>query len=141
MNFYLLDAGGAALLLFIPIAFVFLLLVWGLVEGFVINLYGINRFWRSVWHAIIVNLLSLVVGFIMIGVAHSMDLSEYTSVRASTELLPSWIIFWLVSVVVEALVLKALNRSKPWGKIFSASFVMNIITYIIMFAFVYYQKW
>ena len=54
---FLLDAGGAALILLIPIAFIFLLFIWGLVEGFIINLFRINRFWKSLWHAIIVNIV------------------------------------------------------------------------------------
>jgi hypothetical protein len=61
---FLLDAGGAALILLIPIAFIFLLFIWGLVEGFIINLFRINRFWKSVWHAIIVNIVSLIIGFV-----------------------------------------------------------------------------
>lgn len=138
MKMFLLDAGGAGLILLVPIAAIFLLFIWGLIEGFVINLFGINRFWRSVWHAIIVNVISLIIGFVMIGVAHSLGLDEYTEMEATLKLLPAWIVFWAVSVLVEALVLKGLNRSKSWSKIFSASFVMNLLTYIILFAYAYY---
>lgn len=139
MKIFLLDAGGAAILILVPLAIVLFLLVWGLVEGFIINLFRINRFWKSVWHAIIVNLISLVVGFVLIGVAEQMDWDQYTELKASTQLLPAWIVFWAVSVVVEGLVLKALNRSKSWGTIFTASLVMNIVSYVILFAYVYYN--
>lgn len=136
---FLLDAGGAGLILLIPIAFVFLLFVWGLVEGFIINLFAINRFWKSVWHAIIVNLVSLVIGFVMIGTAESLNLDGYTEMEASLERLPSWIVFWAVSVLAEGLLLKALNRTKTWGKIFLASVVMNLFSYSILFSYVYYN--
>jgi hypothetical protein len=138
MNRFLLDAGGAGLILLIPIAFIFLLFVWGLVEGFIINLFRINRFWKSVWHAIIVNIVSLIIGFVMIGVANKMGLQDYTELEATMKLLPTWIVFLLVSILVEGLVLKALNRSKSWSTIFSASLVMNLLTYIILFAYTYY---
>lgn len=139
MKTFLLDAGGAGILIAIPIAIVLLLFVWGLIEGFIINLFGINRFWKSVWHAIVVNLVSLVIGFVMIGLADKLGMDQYTEVKASAELLPMWLAFWAVSVLVEGLVLKAMNRSKTWSKIFSASVVMNILSYIIMYAYVYYS--
>jgi hypothetical protein len=138
MKMFLLDAGGAGIILLIPIAFIFLLFIWGLIEGFIINLFGINLFWRSVWHAVVVNIVSLIVGFIMIGVAPKLGLDEYTEMETTMKFMPTWIVFFAVSVLVEGLVLKALNRSKNRGKVFSASFVMNLFTYIILFAYAYY---
>jgi hypothetical protein len=138
MNHYLLDAAGAAILIILPLAILLLLFVWGLIEGFFIYLFKINRFWKSVWHAIIINIISLIVGFIIIGVSRNMGYEEYTDVANKPELIASWVMFWALSILVEALVLKALNKTKGWGKIFFASLLMNIFTYIVLYAYVYY---
>jgi hypothetical protein len=67
-----------------------------------------------------------------------MGLEDYTEMEATMELLPTWIIFLVVSILVEGLVLKGLNRPKGWSIIFSASLVMNFLTYILLFAYTYY---
>lgn len=132
-----MDAGGAGLLLIFPLMIILLLLVWGFVEGFVIYLFRINSFWRSIWHAIIVNLISLVAGFIIIGVSRHTGWEEYTEIGRRSDLTP-WIVYFVISVIIESLVLKAMNRSKSWGRIFSAGIVMNIVSYIILYAYNYY---
>jgi hypothetical protein len=141
MKFFLLDAGGAAILLMIPLAIIVFVLLWGFVEGFIIHLFGINRFWKSIWHAIIVNLISLVAGFVMVGITSNMGVEKFSEIKAGTDYLWVWAVYWAVSVVVEALVLKGLNRLKSWSKIFLASVIMNLATYIIIYAFVFYNHW
>ena len=138
MNFYLLDVAGASFLILFPLVILLLLLIWGLAEGFVIYLFGINLFWKSIWHAIIVNLISLVVGLIIVGVATAKDLTEYTSLTTDPDQLPTWTIYFILSVVIEALVLRRLNKSKSWSRIFMASVVMNLVSYIVLYAYAYY---
>jgi hypothetical protein len=137
---YLLDAAGASILILLPIAFVLLLFVWGLVEGFIINLFRINGFWRSVWHAVLVNLVSLAAGFLMITLAKGSDYEDYFFLEGNVEYLPAWGIYLAVSFVLESFVLKALNRSVPWSRIFTASLIMNILTYIFMYGLLYYNN-
>ncbi len=138
MKLFLLDAAGAELILLLPGAFVLFLFFWGLAEGFIINLFKINRFWRSVWHAMLVNLVSVIAGFVILNVTDDTDHEDLFNLEADTNHLAAWGIYWLVSVIIEALVLKLLNRSAPWSKIFAASVVMNIITYVFLYFFYFY---
>ena len=138
MKLFLLDAAGPEILFLVPIAFILFLFVWGLVEGFVIYLFKINKFWRSIWHAMLINLASVVVGFIIMNTTNGTAVEQYLEIDEGPDYLSGWAIYWVVSVLVEGLLLKALNRNDSWGKIFGASLVMNIITYIIMYSYINY---
>jgi hypothetical protein len=138
MKLFLLDAAGAELILLLPVAFVLFLFFWGLAEGFIINLFKINRFWKSVWHAMLVNLVSVIAGFVILNVTDGTQYEDFFELEADTRHLSPWVIYWIVSVVIEALVLKLLNRSAAWSKIFTASVVMNIITYVFLYFFYFY---
>lgn len=136
MKMFLLDAAGPEILILVPIAFILFLFVWGLVEGFIIWLFKINKFWRSIWHAMLVNLASVVVGFIIMNTTNNTAFENYIEIDEGTGYFSGWAIYWAVSVLVEGLLLKALNRSDSWGKVFGASIVMNILTYIIMYSYI-----
>jgi hypothetical protein len=126
----LLDGAGAGIIIIFPLLFFALLLVWALVEGFIINLFGINTFLACFKQAITVNLASLVAGFILMSFTYWWN--------ADPENIPYWVTNFFASVLIEGILLKVINRSKEWLLIFKASFVMNLLTYIILYAFALY---
>lgn len=121
MNFYLLDmvGSGADFASLAVVGFIILILAWALLEGTVISLFRIARFFRSVFHALIVNLASFIAGFLLLFRDNSG--------------LQYWIFAYLATVVIEGLLLKAFNTSAAWQKIFMASIIMNLVTYIPMY--------
>lgn len=126
MKTYLLDAGGAGLLIaFIGMGILFLFLAI-LLEAIIMTLFKYNEFKKSFLHSLIVNIASLCVGFVLEEVfSDGLDASQ-------------WLILLLlygVTLVVETPLLYAMNRAKPVSKTILVSLVMNFITYIILFLF------
>jgi hypothetical protein len=128
MYVYLLDAGGPALLL-IPL--VFFMVVCGLVEGLVLFLFKAGNYGQTLGIALVANLVSLVLGFIIWNA-----LPTDPDVESLSEVLLSYALLWAISVVSEALIIKLMKRSLPWRRIWTASIVMNLVTYIILYFFI-----
>jgi len=134
MNFHLLDMVGSGADftgLFIG-GFIILILAWALIEGTIINLFHITAFWRSILHAAIINIASLIFGVVFLTIISQLDLETPDGVFDSKSL-SFWGLSLLLTIVIEALLLKALNQSALWRKIFIASIVMNIVTYTGMY--------
>ena len=136
MNLYPLDAAGAGILFMGAGLLVFVFFLWAIVEGLVIFLFKINRFWRSVGHATIVKVASLIAGFGVFALLKQSQWVDKAELTSSPESYTLWAGLFLLTVIIEGLLLKALNRSRPMGRVFLASIVMNLITYIIIFALV-----
>jgi hypothetical protein len=137
MNLYLLDGASAVILLFIPVAIFLFLGIWGFLEGWILYLYRLNTYWRCVKQAILVNFASLIAGFIILSIGSNTGSDEFFMITGGNESLPAWGIYFVSTVLVEAVALKMLYRQN-WGRMFIVSMMMNILSYILLYLFVYY---
>lgn len=126
MKYYMLDAGGAGLLIiFIGLGILFLFIAIFL-EAIVMSVFKYNEFKKALLHSLIVNMASLCVGFILEEVvSDGLDASQW-------EIL---LILYGVTLIVETPILYAMNRAKPVLKTIQVSLVMNFLTYVILFLF------
>jgi hypothetical protein len=126
LHLYLLDGGGAGLLfygLFLALLFT---LVAILVEATIMTLFKYNPFSRSVGHSAIINIASLIVGFLLI--AYSTDIFNLDKISG-------FIAFYIATILVEFPILYLLNKQKPISKTLLVCIVMNLVTYIILYLF------
>jgi hypothetical protein len=136
MHLYLMNIDEGSLLV---LAGVFLfLMVLGLVEGWVIYRYKVTSFWRAVPQGAFVNLVSLLFGFVLFYFMEREQYSGFSALDNGSYSLPLWGVLWALSVFIEGLLLKALNRLISWGLIFKTSVVMNGITFMILLVYVYF---
>jgi hypothetical protein len=127
MNLYFLDAGGAGLIYLVLGMIVLFMFLAILFEAIVMIVMKYNtRFGKTILDSLIVNIASLAVGFILM---------EYGNEFFSGYTVGSYFALYAVTVLVEAGVLYLLNKQKPIGKTFLVSVVMNIGSYLILFAF------
>lgn len=126
MEFFLLDAGGAGLLiLFIGLGLLFLFIAI-LLEAIVMSVFKYNEFKKALLHSLIVNIASLCVGFILEEVvSDGIDASQWVML----------LVLYGVTLIVETPILYAMNRAKPVAKTIQVSLVMNFLTYIILYLF------
>lgn len=126
MKYYMLDAGGAGLLIaFIGLGILFLFIAI-LLEAMVMAGFKYNVFRKAFLHSLIVNIASLCVGFVLEEVfAGGLDTSQWVILLA----------LYGVTIVVETPLLFAMNRTQPVSKTILVSLVMNFLTYIILFLF------
>jgi len=110
---------GAAVLLFMGIV---------VVEAVILRLLD----WPSIRTALLdsfqVNLVTTILGIFM---------ESFDVVSMSYE---TWVMLWVTSVIVEGVLLQAI-RWQPVRKTWAASFVMNIVSYIAMYATLSLLDW
>lgn len=133
MNLYLLDVAGAAGIFSGIGILVLLFFTWAVVEGLVLFLFRVNRFWKSVGQAALVNTISFIAGIVIFGALKNTAVFDKYQVSGETDSLPVWGALCLLTILIEGSILKLLNRSKPATTVFGATVVMNLLTYIIMF--------
>jgi hypothetical protein len=102
------------------------LVVCVLIESFIITAFKMIPFRRALLHSLIVNAASVGVVYVIWPVFRQMNFDE----GKAFPLLP---ILVISTIVVEALLLKALNRPQRWSRIFLASGVMNAVSFAILF--------
>ncbi|MBC7873610.1 MAG: hypothetical protein H7Y01_06430 [Ferruginibacter sp.] len=125
MKFYFLDAGGAGLAYFFVGLLIGFMILCILAEAGVMIAMKYNRsFKKTFLDALLVNIASLVIGFILIEYAGSF----FNSYEA-----PVLLILYAVTVLVEFGLLYLLNKKHPLRSTFIVSLVMNIPTYIILY--------
>ena len=129
---YLMDVAGAGLVL-IPL--LFFMVVCGLLEGMVIYLFRIRRYPVAIGHALVVNIVSLLAGYLLWPLISRIGL-DLGSKRLQ---LPTLAFLWLLTVLIEAPVLKLLNRAQAWERVFMASIVMNFLSYLIFYFMMTYR--
>jgi hypothetical protein len=127
MKFFYLDAGIASVSDLTVVALLFILGV-SLVEWIVMLLFKFNDPGKSLFHSFIVNLVSAVLGFLLA--------DTISSVTHSAGDILQWIIYFGLTVVVEAILLQLLNRHKTLSKIWTVAFIMNLVSYLILFLWV-----
>jgi hypothetical protein len=102
------------------------LIVCVLFESVVITFFKITPFGRALWNAAVANALSLGVVYLIWPLFSRMNIDE-------DKVFPLLPILWTATVVTEALVLKFLNRTQPWRRVFITSAVMNSASYAILY--------
>jgi len=124
MYMYFLDAGGAFLVyygLLIAISFQVLAIF---LEALIMTLFKYNRFGKSLRDSFKVNLVSFVIGIVLLVFNDNyFDLGDFTGLLA----------MFFVSMLIETFLLYLLNKNKPVMQTLLVSFVMNLVTYSILF--------
>ena len=119
MNLFILDAGGAGLVLFMLLGFMFLAI---LIEAIMMMLLKYNKPGKTLLDSLVINLVSLGVGYLIIYSLGSLDFTD-------NEYLNLFVLY-LLTVLIEGICLYLLNRTKPLNKTLLTVFVINIITYL-----------
>ena len=122
MNFYLLDAAGAGLVLGFLVIFMLLAIF---AEAITLLLLKYNNAGRCFLDALLVNIASLIVGFFIARYnSTGLDMTE-------NSYLDLFLLF-LITTVVEFAVLYLLNRKKPVSKTIIAAIAMNLVSYLLL---------
>jgi hypothetical protein len=125
MKFYLLDAGGAGLILGLLVLF---MLAAIFLEGLTLIVIKYNNAGKSFLDALLINLASLAAGFLIINILpNGLD---FTNI-----LWLDFLLIYLITVAVEFAVLYLLNRNKPLRTTLIAAIVINFITYLLLILF------
>lgn len=125
MKLILLDAGGAGLAFAALTVFIIIAVT---IEAFTMVLLKYNRTGKAFLDSFIVNIASLVAGYLLSTVA-----STLFYLTDSTIL--NWFILYALTVVVEFVGLMLLNKKSPRNKTILASVVMNLVSYLILYFF------
>lgn len=124
MRFFLLDGGGAFLVVSVLIVFMIVTIV---LEGVVLLLFKIEKAGKCFLYSLIVNLASLGAGYIILPLIRQIG-NEYTK----SDLVIHWVIVFAVTVLVEGFLLILLTK-KNKEKIWLATVIMNILSYAVLF--------
>ena len=122
MKYYLLDAGGAGLILGLLLIF---MLAAIFLEGITLLLLKYNNAGRSFLDALVINLASLGVGYLIVSFTP-------TGLDFTNNLYLDFFLIFLVTVVVEFIVLYLVNQKKPVKKTFIAATVINLVSYLLL---------
>lgn len=124
MTLYLLDAGGAGLYFLVIGLFIFFIVLAIMMEAGIMMLMKYNSSLKKTFKdSLIVNIASLAAGFALIDFFE--ELGDYTLVTLA--------ILYGVTVIIETIILKLLNKQHDLWKTIQVSLVMNFITYIILY--------
>jgi hypothetical protein len=128
MRFFILDASLAGLAEAILIGY---MIVVTLVEAIVMIFFKFNSFGKCLLDSFLVNLASLGAGYVVSSLGFNINLGgeSYLSLLAG----------FLISVIIEGLLLQLLNKKHPASKVWQVAAVMNLVTYfaflLIFFAY------
>ena len=126
MQPFFLDAGAAYLGQYIAVLSLIIITV---LETVILILLRFNPLLKCLLHALLVNLASLGAGYLLL---------KFTSL-GDVETGEGWkvlILMFLVTVIIEAVLLALLNRGKPVRKILTATLAMNLISYLLLFFYI-----
>jgi len=126
MNFFL-DITGP-LSFFTPLIILFASII--LIEAIVMMVFKLNWVGKSLGDSVIVNIASILIIFLVLGI-----LADFEVGAVDAPLFISAAGLYLFTFLGESLVLKLLNKNLRWGRIVSASAVMNLLTYILLYFF------
>lgn len=102
------------------------LVVCVLFESLIITAFRVNRFLPALLHAAIANVVSLLAIYFLWPFISKLDLDE-------DKVFPLLPLLMLVTLIVEALLLKLLNRQQRWLRIFLTSTVMNSVSFFVLY--------
>ena len=122
---FFLDITGP-LAFFIPLVILIVLII--LIEAIVMLFFKLNRFAKTLGDSAIVNIASILIIFLVIGILADMEVGtiDVAPILTAAGL-------YLLTVLGESLVLKLLNRNLPWLRIVAASAIMNLLTFILLY--------
>ena len=124
MNFFL-DISGP-LSFFTPLMILFVVII--LIEAIVMMVFKMNRFGKSLGDSVIVNIASILIIFLVIGILADIEVGTFDA-----PLFVTGAGLYLLTFLGESLVLKLLNKKLPWRRIVSISAMMNLLTYILLY--------
>ena len=113
---------------FTPLVILMVLII--LIEAIVMMLFNLNRFAKALGDSTIVNIASVLIIILVIGILADIEVGT-----VDAPLIVTGAGLFLLTFLGESLVLKLLNKNQPWRRIASASAVMNLITYILLYFF------
>lgn len=125
MNFYFLDAGIGSVTDLIWLAVLFVIGV-SIVEWIILLLFNLGNPGKMFLHSLLVNFASAILGYILAEPLGSIGRNDSSGVV-------SWIVFFVVTVVVEGFLLQVLNKQQPTKKVWLATITMNIVTYVALY--------
>ena len=127
MRIYLLDGAAAGLILALLIIFMLAAIV---LKGLTLLLLKYNKAGRAFLDSFVVNIASLAFGFLLLTTRFGL---EFTS----NDYLDFFLIF-VITVVVEFIVLYLMNRQKPVKKTLVAAIVINLVSYSLLIIFKFF---
>lgn len=125
MRPFLLDGGGAFLVFSGLVLFMAITIV---LEGVVLIIFKIEKGGKAFLYSLIVNLASLGVGYITLPLIRQIGNGLTTSGQVFR-----WIFVFAITVLVEGFLLILLTKKKPREKVWLATVVMNLLSYILLF--------
>jgi len=127
LKLFLLDAGGAGLVIAVLLMFMVAAIV---IEAVIMLLMKYNKIGKALLDSLVINLVSLGAGYTVLYFYTSLDLT-------SDELLNLFLLF-LLTVLTEGITLFLLNRSKPVNKTVLVAVVINLVTYLGLYFMNYF---
>jgi hypothetical protein len=132
MSYTLLDAGGAALLVFVLGAGILFLLLAILIEAIFIQRMGlVTHFGKAILQSFLANLVTVLIGFLLLSIMGDIFF-DYIWVSLA--------ICYPITVVIEAWVLHLLNKEHTLRESFRVSIYMNIATYILLYTMMFLTR-
>ena len=113
---------------FTPLVILMVLII--LIEAIVMMFFKLNRFSKALGDSTIVNIASVLIIILVIGILADIEVGT-----VDAPLIVTGAGLFLLTFLGESLVLKLLNKNQPWRRIASASAVMNLITFILLYFF------
>lgn len=122
MKFYLLDAAAGGLILGMLVLFMLFAI---LLEGVTLLLLKYNKAGKCFLDSFLVNIASLVVGLLIarFNVDGGLDITDNGYINV--------FLLFLITVVVEFIVLYLLNSKKPISKTAVAAILINVVSYLL----------
>lgn len=119
MTNHLLDVISAGRTIDVTVFILFLAIV--LVEAIVMLLFKLNNFWKCLLDSFVANLASMLAGYLITYAIYNVTFegAGYAGI----------LIAFVLSVLIELLVVKVMNRKLTYKRIWPAVTVMNIASY------------
>ena len=130
---YLLDAGGAGLAFLGLIIVIAAIIAIIFIEAGIMALFKYSHFRKALLESFLINLLSLILGYIMLAV---IDMEAITNGSKLLQLF----YFFLATVVLEIPILHFLNnKTRAFRFTLAVGIAMNFISYIFLLVLTYQQ--
>ena len=123
MNFYLLDAAAPGLIFGVMIIFMIVIIV---LEAVTMMIMKYNKAGKAFLDSFLINLVSMGVGFLIL-------FSDSSLFEITDNAIVGLAILFLITVVIEFLILYLLNRKLSVQKTLIASVVINLVSYLLYY--------
>jgi hypothetical protein len=129
--YILLDAAQG--LIIIPVFFILHLGTTLLIEGGLLYSFQYSTFKKCLLHAFIANISSLILGLFLMSPVQQLVIGICGYQDRETNLLVLLALLYLLTVLIEGIALRLLNKPFPVRKLIIATLLMNLITYGTLF--------